>query len=260
MTLREALEHCRTAWPGLGGEERDFIEHLSRHRGTEPGAHCADLYLAWACGRGDRRALELLEAEVMSEVAKTVERMKLPDGVLVAEIVQRVRERALLPRESGPPAILDYEGSGTLLNWLRTAAIREVVVRGRQNRLPVDDVEVLAELPISGAHPELALVRERFREPFRAAFRQAVAELESEQKNLLRLSCVDRVPLERLGTTFGVHKSTLSRRLAQIRARLLERTRALLVAELALAGPELDSLLRMVDASFEVSIPDGLSR
>jgi RNA polymerase sigma-70 factor (ECF subfamily) len=260
--LEAALAAGRAAWPGAAADE-GFIDHLARRRpaGAERfdfGPQCSDLYLAWACGTGDRRALQHLEATVLSEVERTVGRMRLPDGVRPDEIVQRVRERALLPRAQGTAAILDYEGTGSLLNWLRTAAIREVVTRSRQGRSDHDDEEALLDLPLPADHPELALARARFRARFREAFAEAVGELPDADKNVLKLSYVDRLPIDRIGLLFGVNKSTISRRLAQTRARLLDRTRALLSEGLDLPSGELDSLLRLVDSKLEVSIPAAL--
>jgi RNA polymerase sigma-70 factor (ECF subfamily) len=263
--LPAVLERCRASWPGIDADE-DFVEHLARRRFQgvplsepfDPGAHVTDLYLAWASGRGDPRALQHLEASALRQVARAVERMKLPAGVQPEDIVQRVRERVLVARSGAGPAILDYEGTGTLVSWLRTAAAREVVTQARAGGARRDDEIARLDVPVAGHHPELALARARFRAQFGEAFAEAVAELTSEDKNLLRLYYLDRVTADRIGALFGVNKSTISRRLDRMRKALLDRTRELLRAQLTLGTAELDSLLKMMDSSLQISIPAAL--
>ncbi|WP_233262183.1 sigma factor-like helix-turn-helix DNA-binding protein [Vitiosangium sp. GDMCC 1.1324] len=100
----------------------------------------------------------------------------------------------------------------------------------------------------------LSFVREEARAHVRAAFVQAVASLDDEDRELLRLHFVERLSLERMGALFGVHKSTVSRRLSGVQALLEKRTRRLLMERLSLPAPELESLMRAIHGRLDLSL------
>src|SRR5262245_36741502 len=113
-------EAC-AAWPELG-----LTDELAAHLATLPdldGLRVAEFYLAWACGRGNARALAILERGHLAEVAR-----RLRGGRLVGddsdEVVQRVRERLLVGSAEAPPKITSYAGRGELRGWLIVAATR----------------------------------------------------------------------------------------------------------------------------------------
>src|SRR4051794_5000010 len=66
--LQEALAVAREAWAQLAMDEVSFVEHLARcHAQLSDESvelrdlHVADLFLAWACGRGDALALAVFD-------------------------------------------------------------------------------------------------------------------------------------------------------------------------------------------------------
>ncbi|MFP2934705.1 hypothetical protein ACLESO_58275 [Pyxidicoccus sp. 3LG] len=124
--------------------------------------------------------------------------------------------------------------------------------RASVSSMPLDDAPLVAELRT--ADPELALMQERYRPAFRAAFAEALSGLSPRDRNLLRLGLVQNLGVEALGTLHQVHASTISRWLARARQSLLEDTRAGLARRLALSPSQLDSLLRVMDASLAVSL------
>ena len=74
------------------------------------------------------------------------------------------------------------------------------------------------------------------------------------ERTLLRLHTVEGLSLERMGVMYRKDKATLSRWLAAAREKLAEETRARLAERLALAPPELASLLRAIRSQLEVSL------
>ncbi|MFO0636492.1 MAG: hypothetical protein U0168_26990 [Nannocystaceae bacterium] len=56
----------------------------------------------------------------------------------------------------------------------------------------------------------LDVVRARYREPFVAALRAAVAGLDARGRTLLRLHYVDGLGIDRIAPLFGVHRSSIA--------------------------------------------------
>lgn len=68
-----------------------------------------------------------------------------------------------------------------------------------------DDDDALARAPALGASPEMAVLRVAYAEPFRAAFREAIALLAPEDRTMLRLHLVDNLGIDRLAPMYGIH-------------------------------------------------------
>ncbi|TSC32340.1 transcriptional regulator [Corallococcus sp. Z5C101001] len=215
--------------------------------------HARDLALAFACAHGRAGASELLEAEVLQKLRVPLSRIH-PSPDFVDEVLQVLRAKLLLPRAGAEPRLLGYAGTGSLLHWVNTSAVRLALrMRKTHGQEALVDAEVLAAHPGQGGL-ELGFVREEARAHVRAAFVQAVAQLDDDDRELLRLHFVERLSLERMGSLFSLHKSTLSRRLSGVQALLEKRTRRLLSERLALPAPELESLMRAVHGRLDLSL------
>src|SRR5262245_197587 len=66
--LPQALAAARAAWPTLAWETADFLRYLGERLPAEESlvealrsVQLADLVLAYACGRGDRNALQIFD-------------------------------------------------------------------------------------------------------------------------------------------------------------------------------------------------------
>lgn len=211
----------------------------------------SELALARACAQGEPEALGRLEREYLPRVRVAVERV---DGraAFVDDALQVLRQRLLV---GAAPRIGEYAGTGPLVSWLRAAAVRTALNLKRPGaREEQGDDDALEALPLSGPTPELALLVERHRPAFKAAFRAALATLEPNERTLLKLQVVDGLSLERIGVVYAVNKSTVSRWLATAHGRLVEETRARLKADLALSGGELESLVRAMRSGIEISV------
>src|SRR5206468_2926429 len=94
--------------------------------------------------------------------------------------------------------------------------------------------EELLGVPAAVDDPELAHLRKRYAKDFKAAFEGALLELSVEDRNLLRLSLVDGLSIDEIGSIFGFHRATAARRLTKCREAVQERTRKMLVDRLKL--------------------------
>ncbi|MCP3057836.1 transcriptional regulator [Myxococcus sp. K38C18041901] len=239
---------------------RTFTRHLGAQlaRATDPllaleRLHSRDLALALACAEGVPAARALLEQDVFLKLHVPLSRIH-PSPMFVDEVLQVLRANLLMPRTDAPSRLLGYAGSGPLLHWVSISAVRLALrMRKALGDESLVDAEVLAAHPAPGGL-ELGFVREEARGHVRAAFIRAVASLDDEDRELLRLHFVERLSLERMGTLFGLHKSTLSRRLSVVQSLLEKRTRRALTERLSLPEPEVDSLMRAIQGRLDLSL------
>jgi RNA polymerase sigma-70 factor (ECF subfamily) len=258
----------RQAWPTVPLAEEDFLRHVAERLppAEDPakvlaGVHAADLYLACACARGERSAHAALERHVLPKAAASVARVR-GAGVEPAEVLQRLRERLLVPEAGGrPPRVADYEGGGPLVAWLRAAAVRTALnlqrAEGRRARVE-EDAEGGPLAEVAEMDVELGYLRRRHREDFQAALTEALAALPARERTVLRLHVVEGLSLERIGAMYRTHKSTVSRWVSRAREEVLAGARQRLAERLRLSAGELRSLMRAVDGELDLSLPSLL--
>ncbi len=210
----------------------------------------AEVSLTIACALGEVAALEAFDALLRQEVARVVRPI---DPSAVDELTQVVRAHVLLPEPNGRCRLEGFRGEAPLRAWVRAVAVR-TALNARRGLVVEQVVSQAPDLAASAADPELALLRARHRESFRAAFAVAVAALSPRQRNVLRLHTLDGVPLVRIGALYQKDTSTVSRWLEQVRRSLLASTRRELAARLGLKDGELDSVMRAADSEMSVSL------
>lgn len=216
---------------------------------SDASEHADDLRLACDCAAGDRRALARLEKEFLVEVPNFIARISR-EPEFVDEVLQRLRERLLVPRPPLPSRIADYRGQGPLGGWLRVAAVR-VALDLRRERAGTGPRSDAATLP---QDPELDLARHRDGGAFKDALSDALESLETEERTILRLRYVDGLTVERIGRIYGVHAATIVRRLAASRERVVARVRDRLFATKRMRGRDVESLAALVDSQLELSL------
>ncbi len=260
--LAELLASARAAWPRVRLEDAVFLRHLAERLApaSEPertlrALPAADLFLACACVHGDAAAQAALDAHFLPKVAAAVARV-YPGADAASEVCQVLREKLLTSEAGHPPRLAGYLGQGPLAAWLRAAAVRTALnLRRSAQRQARAEEEALAEATLpGGTHPELELLRQRHRADFQTALAEALAALPSRERTVLRLHLVEGLSLERIGTVYRTHKSTVSRWLARAREAVLEGTRSRLAERLRLSSGELHSLLRDVPAQLDQSL------
>jgi RNA polymerase sigma-70 factor (ECF subfamily) len=255
--LGDAVQVATEAWPELRLSPDAFVGRLAHHfSGDEPLAswlrrvRAADLFLASACAERVPNAIETLDREHLAAVPAILARGGF--GALQAdEIRQRVRERLFV----GSSKIADYSGRGALASWLQVVTLRIALDVTRQAQvIPLADSVAVEDVRLAGTDPELRLIKERYRGPFKMALRAAITELTSEQRNVLKLHFVDGVTLDKLAALFHVHRATIARRIAQARDTVFDGVRARLQAELGIDRDEFDDLLGLLRSRLELSL------
>jgi RNA polymerase sigma-70 factor (ECF subfamily) len=258
---RAFVARAHEDWPALRVDPADLLAHVAAavpegHRSTEAlgKLSAGDLLLARACASHDPAALRAFEERFLSSVPSYLARLT-PSSELVDEVRQSLRERLILGARGGRPKLLEYSGMGSLANWLRIAAVRLAlrVARTRaQHSLESQPGELAQRL--STADPELRLIKENDWPRVREVLVDALRGLGPRDRELLSLHYLGSLSLEAMAAREGVSRSTIARWLADCRARVVERTRALLMERLALTASSSDELLRFVRSELEVSL------
>lgn len=247
-------EAGRRAWPTLEVDLDRFEAWLASLSVVPEPQRAADLYLACACAGRDERAAALFAAEYGGDLERAARRVRAP-GVSADDSRQMLLHRILVGDEARPPAIASYGGRGSLRSWVRAVAARAAIDLHRS----AGDREVgaspsLFDNLVDASDPEIEYLKRHYQGEFRSAFEQAVASLPAQARNHLRHAFVDQLTIDQLGALYGVDRSTAARRLASARAALLAATRAALIDRLGIADAELDSIMRLLESRFDVSV------
>lgn len=255
--VSDAIAACRATWPEVAIDAGVVRQRLAvLDTGALDRSHLGELCLAWACLAGNPAALRAIDALIRAEAQRAVTAVRGPRD-LVDEVHQELSQRLLVAPLGNAPRLATYAGQSALGRWLGVAATRTALnlLRKRKPQASLDgDTEIGAAI----VEPDLAMLRERYRDDVEAAIRAAFQALDAARdRNLLRLYYLERVPLERLGQMFGVHASTVSRWLAALRESILADTRDRLGERLGLGGgdpADLDSLIRAVRSDIELTL------
>ncbi|MGE0328408.1 MAG: transcriptional regulator [Polyangiaceae bacterium] len=248
----------RQAWPDFGVTEEAFLARLNaRDAAGVPlpqSEHVGDAFLAFACELGDALAIATFDRDYLSRVPAMVSRVdgsrSLPD-----EVQQILRERLLVG--DGTPKIAGYAGRGSLLGWLKVAAVRCTLelLRARKSEHS-DDVESEAEraAALVSRDPELDYLREKYASDFRLAFTDALSDLDKQQRTVLSLYLADGLNIASIGALYSVHRATVARWIAETREHLFSETRRRLHERLNISETEFQSIVRLVQSQLDVSV------
>jgi RNA polymerase sigma-70 factor (ECF subfamily) len=261
--LRELLDACRAAWPGLGVPAEAFVRHLAEHLPDEGDLEsclsrmsCPDLYLACGCAEGDPAALAAFDASVLGQVPPVLLRMGL-SASQVDEVVQVMRTKLLVADEHKErPLLATYAGRGALVGWVRTAARRTALSLRRNKDEQIggtDERRVVENIPLP-ADAELDYIKSRYQAAFKQAVEDAIATLDAEQLSVLRMHYTEGLSIDRIAALLSVHRATAARRIRAAADAVRAETRRLLHARLQLRSGELDSLAGLVQSQLHLSL------
>lgn len=261
--LQESLDAARAEWPALDLDPEEFVVYLAERAGsTDSDAlralHAADLYLCCGCALGDPRALRAFEDRLLPEAAAALGRAGIAPE-LRDEVLQQLRMRLFIPDTEGKARILGYSGRGALVSWLRVAVVRIALnLRQSQRRyVPLEpDDELLQALP-AAPDPEFLFLKSAYREPCRAALKDAVAALPTLERTLLYLQFIDGLSIDQIGALYRVSRATAARWLVHARGSLLRETQRRLAAHLKISPDEAARLIREVQSQL-LSTLNGL--
>lgn len=256
----------RAAWPDLALDARVVVEFVARQLTAEmadaalDGLRPADLYLACACARGARGAIEAFDRDYMREVDIALARMRVGDSRL-KDVKQLVRQRLFVgggtagaPTSAGK--ISEYGGRGDLRRWVRSVAVRTCLNEMRKGKREVllDDDHLIAQHAISADDPEVEYMKRTYANEFRAAFAEALQHLGAREQTLLRYHHVDGLNIDEIGAIYRIHRVTAFRWIEKAKELLARSTLEILRGRLRLPANELDSVLRMIRSQIHLSL------
>ena len=253
--IDSALSLVRRTWPDVPMDEEWLVGLLGALGRGIAAVDVAGLALAQACLTGERAALAAFEREILPEVAAALRRLGATLDE-VEEIEQRLRIELFAPGEGRRSRLVHFSGRGSLRAWLRAVAAQEYGHLKRREH-PSQPFEELADAFLAeGTAPDLKRARAQCQAAFRAALEEAVAALPVRERTALRLNAIDGMSIDQLARIYKAHRSTAARWVAHARESIEAHVRESLASRLKLCGPELDSVVRLV----QDDLPASLSR
>lgn len=263
--LTAAWEAARAAWPAIALDRDVFARNLGRCLANgEPleTLRLPDLYLACACAENLPAAHAALEATILVRVPAFLSGLQ-PSDELIETTRQALREKLLLGTSRTPPKIGQYGGKGSLEGWIRVAAVRTALNLLAERKDPgsagAGDADIVERALPAGTNLELDYLKARYREAVARAFSESLAALEQGDRVLLRFHFVDGLPPGRIGELYGVHRTTIMRRLDAAVGALLSGMRTRVSERLGLGKAETESLFQLVRSQLDVTL-GGLLR
>lgn len=214
-----------------------------------------DVALAAACAAQEPTAHAAFDA-ILTEVDAAGATTRAPKDT-IDEVKQLLRVQLLVARDDKPAGITGYKGKGPLRGWVRITATRELIrhlKKAARNVSPSTDRQLEELLGAGGDDHLLALEKREYREQFAISLREAIAELDAEDRTLLRQQIVDKLSIDELGAAYGVHRATAARWLTRARGALVTTTRRRLATKLAMPVDEIDSVIRLVQSRLDASV------
>jgi RNA polymerase sigma-70 factor len=265
--LEAALRRARQAHPGIAVGDANFVEFVARRVDATDDVDLLcrrlermsieDLYLCCGCQHGDGVACRRFFARCATTVSGVLRGLRLPAERL-EEVQGLVFERLFLVGESGrPPKIGCYLGEGDLSAWVKVVTVRLLLNLLRQDgrqRLDLDAELVERAADRSDDPADLRYMKAMYRGQFRRAFRYAVQQLSPRQRNVLRYQLLDEMSAAEIAKVYRVHRATVFRWQKEIQSLLLHRTRDHLQQQLDLDRKELDSIVRLIQSSWDVGV------
>ncbi len=254
QAIREAARYA----PGLDVGSEEIVCHVERLRRAPltrsdlATLNVRDLALAVGCSRGAREALLAFDNVYGRLVRETLRELRF-NAADVEDLWQELKVRLLVAKSGMLPRIAGYSGTGPLSAWVRVSAVRFAFNRRRNSSASAEDnLASVLDTAVS-LDPEMELLAERFRPVFRVAVREALDDLPARDLVLLRQTLVHGMTVRQLGLSYGLHHTSMSRRIRRIRDNITAMTKAKLASRLEVDSTELDSILRNLDSRLEAS-------
>jgi RNA polymerase sigma-70 factor (ECF subfamily) len=241
------------------------------------GLHGDDLCLVIACECGDQAAWSDL-VEGYGATVRSAARTASSNEAMADDVAQSIwaELHGLKMREDGKPAgkLAYYSGAGSLGGWLR-AVVGQLAIdqHRRQSKLVQteedSDLDRLARDAEgeseafstfhSSPNPEEMLAGDLAAADVEKALARALAELDDEDRLLMKLYYFDGLRLREAGAVLGVHEATASRRLTRIHGEVRERVETVLIKEHGWTRSEASRSLAEVAAHLQTEVEPMLS-
>src|SRR5438876_5165342 len=239
--------------------------------------HADDLCLIVACERGDEGAWSDL-VDGHGATVRSAARSASSNEDAAEDLAQSIwaELHGLKARDDGRAAgkLAYYSGAGSLGGWLR-AVVGQLAIdqHRRQSRLVQTeedgDLERLAHdaddesnrlNPFHSApDPEESLATDMASADVEKALGRALAELDDEDRLLMKLYYFDGLRLREAGAVLGVHEATASRRLTRIHGEVREGVELILIKEHGWTKAEATRSLAEVAAHLQTEVEPMLA-
>lgn len=263
--LADDLEIARSYWNQLPVDPETVVPYLARRLALEgeqrqdaeavaralDALAVIDLVLCAGLAQGQARALEEFERAFGTEIEQAVRRQDA-SGDLGDEVRQVMRDKLFVGEPGEPLGIERYSGRGPLGRWLWVMATREGLMSRRRNKreTALED----SHLGVAVTDIELDYLKREYQDEFRKAFAEATANLQSKERNLLHYHFVRRLTIDQIGAIYRVHRVTAFRWLRLAQNALVAGTKAQMATRLHIPASEVDSVLRLVQSRFDISV------
>jgi RNA polymerase sigma-70 factor (ECF subfamily) len=260
--LERLLQEGRDAWPSLSLPASSFVQHVARHVPERSASekylsalHGADLYLACACKDGVPGAVDAFQSCYGDTVEAALRGRNVPPAER-EELCQVFWEKLFVGQRGAPAKIGDYAGRGPLGGWVRVAAVRMALnfLEQRRSDPLMVGVQVDEAREPSAPDPELDFLKSHYRGTVHQALKDALAGLEADERNVLRLHFLDGLSIDRIAAVYGVHRATVARWVTRGREALLKGTRQLLTQRLCIDQGEVESILGIVRSQMGLTL------
>jgi RNA polymerase sigma-70 factor (ECF subfamily) len=259
-----ALAQVRAAWPAFATDDLAFARFVGARLSVDDAdgdAEAAlaalrveDLYLTWACLRGDAAALSAFERTMAEPIRLALARINVPDAVK-QDAAQQLRERLFVGVGGGTPRLAEFGGRGQLRRWVQAAVARVCLdqVRSRRREVPLDESQAEGKGGPSG-DAELDHLRRIYGPIFELAFAAAIPQLEERDRDILRHHLVEGMTIDDIGERYRVHRTTAFRWIESARETLVELTRNEMMKRLRVEAREVESILRVIRSEVHLSV------
>src|SRR5690606_3186791 len=152
--------------------------------------------------------------------------------------------------------ITEYSGRGDLRRWVRSIAVRTCLneLRRHKRMVPASDDRLFEDLSSGHDDPELASMKERYRNEIREAFARAVQTLGVPGQTLLRYHHVDGLNIDEIGAIYRVHRVTAYRWLEKAKESLVKHIHQILASQLKVEKRDFQSILRLIRSQLHLSL------
>ncbi len=208
-----------------------------------------DLCLAHACMQKTPEATETLLAIVDDAAART----RWP-STEVGERTARIWAHVLGEDGNGRVRLSTFDARGPLSAWIRVVASRLAQRDRAPGSADVREDDGLAAWCVTAAAVEHDLIKDLYVDEVSSAFRWALQSLDEGARALLQLHYRHGVTLESLTRVYGVHRVTLSRRLAAARQDILDRAIQRVRQRTEMTEHECRSLFRTLRSRLDLSL------
>jgi RNA polymerase sigma-70 factor (ECF subfamily) len=211
--------------------------------------HLEDVAWAKELAAGDRSALERYERELAPMITAQLRRRGLTDDA-IADVQQTLRMRMF-----GEGAIARYEGRAALKSWVLISALREANrAREKAAREPATEDDDLIGLADRGVAEVQDADKQRYRDVFKRAFRDALATLSPRDRVLLRMHILDGLSVDQIGVLQSVHRATAARWVERARETLSRHIRRELMTQLGTDPFETSEMMGWMQSRIELSL------